>query len=940
MKTTITFGRMNPPTRGHEKLINRVKELAGDGEHHVFTSQTHDKKRNPLSPEQKGSYLNSSFPDTNIHSQPSPFHALTHLRDEGYKDVTVVVGADRVNEFERIGSHKDFNFDNYNVVSAGEREGGEIENISASGARTAAKEKRYGDFSKMSPTLLSRKQSRQMFSDIQSQMEEFNLTEELFDDERELELFFEAFLPMKYLFEQDTYTAQNMAMDTLKGGANLGQGNEDRDRKRLDRQASRRQSETNPWPELLVIRNAQDNKVRIVPKADFDPSFQEILVGNMPGSPPMGEMTPQIAFSVMQEPDFEASKTSNRLLKMFGVTDPKDLDVGSIAAPGNAAGGPAPVAGEMISPMGEMPRMPEDGRIITDPSSTNPDWDHQPRQLIGGAVMAWNMSTGRNPMDGGVSPDVAEMMNVSETLGPSAMRFNDSLMSEIPPDYVAYDNTANLGQLTPDWAQNGGQDAVPKADLVFMNPATNDFIRANVTAGKQQLMPAIPGEATTLFNTLSSTGMVTPFTQRKEVKNFTKNIKTELNQSLSSLEDKGSAIKEGKEDIFSEATRIYDEISGKIEDLLALDKAVNKAILREVITGELKFGPDSTATATHVIATNKDGTDTQLQILTDSYFSKLARMAKVNVIFAPANIEERVETQQTDGNTFIDYVRALTANMEDSLELDDLSFRTRDYDTEPDFSLDGAGNQNNDLVGVADPFGGKENEVETPNFNDIQTKQALRTMVQQAIENFNTILDVMRFFSIGVEAIDIDPINLTVMNDKKADKYNIITINGKRFRVPVERDAQDIMDDYSHIDSAFKELVLEERKVRDYDDEYKNYHSKKEQRENRTKRVLARRKMEKAGKVKKGQDVGHKTALRNGGSNDMDNLKAQDVSSNRSDNGHHLGEEHGAGDIGTAALLLKYLKDTPFSGIMGYKIKEPDCKCPNKNKKEKYGERR
>ena len=45
MKTVMTFGRMNPPTRGHEKLVDRVKELAGDGDHHVFVSGSHDPKR-------------------------------------------------------------------------------------------------------------------------------------------------------------------------------------------------------------------------------------------------------------------------------------------------------------------------------------------------------------------------------------------------------------------------------------------------------------------------------------------------------------------------------------------------------------------------------------------------------------------------------------------------------------------------------------------------------------------------------------------------------------------------------------------------------------------------------------------------------------------------------------------------------------------------------
>lgn len=945
MKTTITFGRMNPPTRGHEKLINKVKELAGDDDHHVFTSQTHDPKRNPLSPDQKGSYMKSSFPDANIQSQPSPFHALTHLQDTGYKDVTVVVGADRVNEFERIGSHKDFKFDNYNVVSAGEREGGEIENISASGARTAAKEKRYGDFSGMTPTLMSKKQSRQMYADLQSQMEEFNLTNELFSDQEELDLFYEAFLPMKYLFEQDTYTAQNMAMDTMRGGADYGQETQERDRKRIDRQASRKQAETNPWPELLVIRNAQDNKIRIVPKADFNPSFQEILVGNMPDSPPMGEMTPQIAFSVMQEPDFEASKTSNRLLKMFGVSDPKDLDVGSSQAPGNAGGAPAPVGGEMISPDMEMPRMPSDGRMITDKASTNPDWDHQPRQLIGGAVMAWNMATGRNPMDGGISPDVAEMMNVSETLAPSAQRLIDSLIQEIPPDYVAYDNAANVSQLTPEWAQNGGQDAVPKADLVFMNPATNDFIRANVVAGKQQLMPTIPGEATTLFNTMSSLGMVTPFTQRKEVKKLTADLKSKINQTFSSLESSGRTIKEGKEDVYSEATRIYDEIAGKIEDYMSVDKYLKRAILKEVLTGELKFGPDSTATASHILSTNKDGTNTQVQPITDAYISRLERIANVNIIFSAADIEERIETQETDGTTFIDYLRALTATMDDTLDVDDLSFRSRDYDVTSDFSLDGAGNSNSDLVGTTDPFAGTQEEPAQAQFSDVETTQSLRTMVQQAIQSFNSVLDVMRFFSIGVEAIDIDPINTTVLNDKKADKYNIITVDGKRFRVPVERDAQDIMDDYNYIDAIFNETIVEGRKVRKYkkgkcgtgsDSEY-CYQKKRKKYRAKLQKYNRKKGTHGNGDCK---DASHKDGVIAGFEDESSNRKRNGRGSKRRSKKRskkRIREDHGAGFMGSLELLQKYLRDTPHSSIIGYTPKPPnkskkDCKCTSKDK--------
>ena len=924
----MTFGRMNPPTRGHEKLVDRVKELAGDGDHHVFVSGSHDPKRNPLNPKQKNSYLKSSFPGTNISQQPSAFHAMKKLHDDGYKDVTVVVGADRVDDFDRIGNHKDFSFDKFNVVSAGEREGGEVENISASRARQAAKEKNYGEFKAMTPTLMSGKQSQQMFSDLQSQMEEFGLTEELFADQEELELFFEAFLPMKHLFEQDTYTAQNMAMDTMQGGANLGQGNEDRDRKRLDREASRRGVESNPWPELLVVRTAQDNKLRIIPKADFDQNSQEIIAGNYPGAPPMGEVTPQISFSVMQEPDFEASKTSNKLLKMFGVNDPRELDIGTMSAAGGGGEAPAPVGGAPMGAEGEMgmapePRTPPDGIEITDPMSSNPDWDHNTPELIGGAVMQWNMATGRNPMDGGVPPEVGQFMNVSATLSPSSERFTQSLMQEIPPDYVAYDNSVNPGQLTPEWQQNGGQNPTPAADMVFMNPATNDFIRANVAVGKTNLMQKDEGEGNVIFNTMTGQGLTVPFTKVKQVKDLTSTIKSKLGQSLSSITQAGSTIKESKEDIYAEATQIYDSVAGKIEDLMNVDRSLKKSILREVLTGELRFGPDATATATHVIASNKDGTDTQLQNITNAYITRLLNIVKMNIVLGAANIEERVETEQTNGDTFIDFVRAAAANAGDDLDTSNMS--PDGFNAVTNFSVDGV--PEGDIDATPDPFAAMntDTDAEQQNFTSAETRQNLSTMTQKAIAGFNDIFDVMRFFSIGVDSVDIDPVNLTTLNDKKAEKYNIVTVNGKRFRVPVQRDTQDIMDDYKYIDAMFQEYMTEGRKVRIYkkpadgkcgtgsDSEWCYQKKKKLQK--------YRAELQQYNRDKGTHGNGDcKDASHKGGKI----VGFEDESKNRSRNGKgskkrkKLKEEHGAGDMGTIELLLKYLKDTPHSEIIGY----------------------
>lgn len=80
---------------------------------------------------------------------------------------------------------------------------------------------------------------------------------------------------------------------------------------------------------------------------------------------------------------------------------------------------------------------------------------------------------------------------------------------------------------------------------------------------------------------------------------------------------------------------------------------------------------------------------------------------------------------------------------------------------------------------------------------------------------------------------------------------------------------------------------------RNYKKEYANYHGKPAQRKKRSKRVLARRKLEKEGKVSKGdgKDVDHKTALRSGGGNSRSNLRVRSRSSNRSSNGHRKGEK-------------------------------------------------
>jgi len=129
----FTFGRMNPPTSGHSKLIdtvhNHAKEIGAD--HRVVVSHSQDKHKNPLHPHHKVDYLKHVHPKTNIeHSSKESPHFLAHLKkihQEGYKKVTMVVGSDRVEDFKNLankynGPDGEYHFDKIHIKSAGSRD--------------------------------------------------------------------------------------------------------------------------------------------------------------------------------------------------------------------------------------------------------------------------------------------------------------------------------------------------------------------------------------------------------------------------------------------------------------------------------------------------------------------------------------------------------------------------------------------------------------------------------------------------------------------------------------------------------------------------------------------------------------------------------------------------------------------------------------------------
>ena len=149
----MAFGRFNPPTVGHGKLLAAAKKAASGGDLKIYPSRTQDPKKNPLDPDMKISYMKKMFPDyseniVNDDEMKSIFNVLTTAGEQGYKNVNIIVGSDRQSEFENLATKYNgdlYDFDQIRVISAGVRDADAegVEGMSASKMRKAVVD---GDF--------------------------------------------------------------------------------------------------------------------------------------------------------------------------------------------------------------------------------------------------------------------------------------------------------------------------------------------------------------------------------------------------------------------------------------------------------------------------------------------------------------------------------------------------------------------------------------------------------------------------------------------------------------------------------------------------------------------------------------------------------------------------------------------------------------------------
>ena len=180
---TVAFGRFNPPTIGHQQLMDVAANAAAgdeDGQYLIFPSRSQDKKKNPLDPDTKIDYMQRFYPNHagNIVNDPNTktiFDVLKMAHNDGYAGVRIVGGADRVKEFEKLSNNYNgqlYQFDNIEVISSGERDPDAkgVEGMSASRMRLAAAENDFKTFRSGLPPGVKRSEAKELFDILRGSM--------------------------------------------------------------------------------------------------------------------------------------------------------------------------------------------------------------------------------------------------------------------------------------------------------------------------------------------------------------------------------------------------------------------------------------------------------------------------------------------------------------------------------------------------------------------------------------------------------------------------------------------------------------------------------------------------------------------------------------------------------------------------------------------------
>ncbi len=181
----FVWGRMNPPTAGHEKLLDFLKTKAGNNPYRIYLTQSEDQTKNPIPFVQKVKFARKGFPQyarqiMMDRKLKTIFDAVTSFYNEGFKRIVVVAGGDRIREYEITlnkyngvkGRHGFYNFEKIQVLNAGNRDPDSegVAGVSGTKLRGFVKDGDFTSFAQNMPKKLSNADAKQVFNAVRKGM--------------------------------------------------------------------------------------------------------------------------------------------------------------------------------------------------------------------------------------------------------------------------------------------------------------------------------------------------------------------------------------------------------------------------------------------------------------------------------------------------------------------------------------------------------------------------------------------------------------------------------------------------------------------------------------------------------------------------------------------------------------------------------------------------
>lgn len=380
-----------------------------------------------------------------------------------------------------------------------------------------------------------------------------------------------------------------------------GQKEVDKERKSITRDQERQSETTNPWKSVVIVRTNQDGKTRLIPKSDYDQGRHELLYGQAPGQPPKPEVTPNVAQEIAAQDDFEASKTSNRLLG---------------------------VAPRKKQPKQEVIRSdqydyPKDGVERIDPNSTYPDWDHSSDSVAQGIALVANSAAGKE-----VNVDMIQgMFGKSQTLMDSSIRAFQQIGDFIKGQFVV-DTPEDVYDTSMEWSQGAPSLQPPFTDLIVQ---TQDGKTFNVAIVEDKTKVVMTPESEDLFR--YSLTKVGPELESAE-KETTKKLEKLKEKIVKRLTEK-NAIGVSRKYKVNSSEDFKTELVADFESILESSKLIEKMIVVEGLSGTDKFGFGSPAAANTLMSMARDGTDVKMCPLDEMHIKRLLGETSIKIKLVP-----------------------------------------------------------------------------------------------------------------------------------------------------------------------------------------------------------------------------------------------------------------------------------------------------------------